>query len=143
MTATIKRQIELVEHTHYERRVETRFTGIVYTHWSDGTITRRETNHGEDTKVGYQAIYPVDHDRYQQHIDFVTFIALHAYKMTWQEAIQAGLLPNRPETISERAERRKQWFENAKDNRRKQKKQAASVAQETETVKPMVLEVAS
>lgn len=120
----IKRQLELVSHSRDEKgRIVTTFTGIVYSHWSDGRITRRESANGEDVRVGYADCGKVDHDAYTQHTAFMTFIAKHAYNMTYVKAISENLLPKRPETISERAARRKQWFESEKDRRLKAQKE--------------------
>jgi hypothetical protein len=119
----IARQLELVSHVRDDkRRVQTTFTGIVYTHWRDGRITRRETANGEDVRVGYMACGKVDHDKYEQHTEFMTFIAKHAYNLSYVRAIAEGLLPKRPETISERAARRKAWYEADRDRRLKLQK---------------------
>jgi hypothetical protein len=121
MSNTIIRQLELVTHDVLDDKPVKTFTGIVYSQWRDGTITRRADAAGDDVAVGYQMVRKVDHNSYKQHTDFMTFIARHEYNMTYDQARLHRLLPKRPETIDERAARRKAYFEKQHDSRIKVK----------------------
>lgn len=90
---------------------------IIWTHWRDGRITRQVGEDGEVIKIDFATCYKVDHGAYLQWTNFFTIIADNEYRMSYQDAIKYGILPARPETIDERAERRKKWYEKQVDRR--------------------------